>query len=314
LPSPEETAPSPPRWALGELALLVAASLFALQFHARLPGRLPKDEDERGVAGVLQSEARPGDVVLLEPWWTERARLFAPDGLEVVGYLDDEGDDLDRAQRIWVLSQPNVPLGQLGAFHRQFDPGRQSLGPARNFGNLTLELYANGRARHTLFSATQSVAEAHVYLEDPGGARRECPFNGREHRCQGPDWLHVGAEWHEVNHGPKRCLWMHPPGGATKLVVELASVPAGELRLEAGYVWDRGAFHDNVTAASVGLDDVAAGQPLLSLSLPPRTETIVHAERVRTEPTSARIWAQADREDLRELCVELRVLEPKGVP
>ena len=37
---------------------------------------------------LLAAERQPGDVVLLAPWWTERARIFVPEGLPVVGYAE----------------------------------------------------------------------------------------------------------------------------------------------------------------------------------------------------------------------------------
>lgn len=285
----------------------MAAALFALVFHARLPGRLPSQGDYQAVGQTLARERQSEDGVLLVPWWTERARLFVPAGLDVTGYLRDEGDDLERYRRVWVLSQPHLPEAGISAFERQFLPGRTLVGTARSFGNLSLSLYANGRYRPTLFSATGSVAEAHVYLEAPGGARIECPFDGKAHRCQGPEWLHVAAEWHEVDGAPKKCLWMHAPGGATKLVAEFAQAPAGTLRLEAGYVWDRHSFMDR-TASQVGVDNAGTGAPLVRLSLPPGTRGFQKEERALAAPAGIRVWAQSEREDLRELCVEVRSL------
>ena len=61
-----------------ELGLLLGAALLALAFQLTLPSRLPSEADHRAAAAALAREARAGDVVLLFPWWTERARRFLP--------------------------------------------------------------------------------------------------------------------------------------------------------------------------------------------------------------------------------------------
>ena len=64
--------------------------------------------DYQAVAAVLESEGKPGDVVLLHPWWTERARIYVPERVPVVGYQGSESDPLELHPRIWVLSQPRM--------------------------------------------------------------------------------------------------------------------------------------------------------------------------------------------------------------
>lgn len=103
-------SPSVPRaLPLLELGGLLLVALLSLLFHLRLPGRLPSEGDYRAVAERLKAEARPGDAVLLFPWWAERARLFVPPEVPVYGYLGSDKDDLAAHSRIWVLGQPELP-------------------------------------------------------------------------------------------------------------------------------------------------------------------------------------------------------------
>ena len=92
---------------LAEAALLVAVGALSLTFDFRLPARLPSKSDYRQLASVLEAEAQPGDVLLVYPWWAERARLFVPDSLPVVGCLGSEHNPLVDHPRIWVLAQPD---------------------------------------------------------------------------------------------------------------------------------------------------------------------------------------------------------------
>lgn len=290
-----------------ELGLLIGVGLFALVFQVRLPGRQVTERDYQQLTEILRAEAQPGDVVLLFPWWTERARLYVPDGLRVVGYQGSDSADLLRHPRVWVIAQPEVPGASMGAFQKAFAPGREQLAPPRSFGNLQLWLYANGRHRPLLFSATEALSSARVYLESPSGERVNCAFDGRAHRCPGRGNVRVSAEWHEVQFEARRCLWMQPPGGPARLVVEFpAGVASDALSLEAGLIWDRGYFgHASLTPVRIGVDDGAQGRPLMEIVLPPGREGLQRAKAEQVAVSPVRLWTQADNAELREVCVDL---------
>lgn len=302
---------------LFELGALVLAALFALAFHARLPGKQVDEADYRRVAEVLAQERAPGDVVLLFPWWTERARLFVPDGLPVVGYLVSDGDELVAHPRIWVLGQPRQPKADLAGFDKAFLPGRSALGATREFGNLQLTLYRNDRHRPVVFSAADAFASAHVYLERPDGGRVDCPFDGRAHRCPGPGNLYVAPEWHELKFVPRRCLWMHPPGGSTRLVAEFPQVPQGSrLRLEGGIIWEHAPRNDpSITTTTIAVEELGSNRRVVDLSIPPALEGIQRAEVPAAGLASTaglRLSVASENPEARELCVDLFSLGPSA--
>jgi hypothetical protein len=307
LPSPDGklSARAALRWF--EAGALLCGALFALVFQLRLGRRLPAEEDHRRAAEFLRTHAQPGDAVMLYPWWTERARVFLPGSLDVVAYLDDEGDPLIDFGRVWVYAQPNLPRADLAGFLARFEPGRRRVGEPERFGNVELRLYENGHHRPELFSATRAVATARVYLELPD-RRVECPFDGRAHRCPGaPEQVHVGAEWHEVFYEARHCLWMHPPGGPGRLVAEFPSVPTGEeLALEAGLIWEWAlARGPGFTPVNVGVDD-ANGRSLLSLFIPAGLQQLQHASAASPAGGPMRLWIQSDQAEARGTCVELK--------
>jgi hypothetical protein len=253
-------------------------------------------------------------VMLLFPWWTERARLFLPDSLPVVGYLGSDADPLTAYSRVWVLSQPDLPGNDTAGFERAFLPKRSLLGAPRDLGHLRLTLYRNGRHRPLLFSATDAVASAQVYVEGPGGAREPCAFDGTAHRCPGN--LHVAVEWHEILFQPRHCLWLAPPGGNRRLVVEFPQVPAGALwALEGGIIWEH-AFSraPQYTAAHFGMEDAATGRPLTEIVLPPGLEGVQRAELAPPSNSAAtvRLWSQSERADSRDVCVDFYAWGPEG--
>lgn len=309
MPSPKPILRALP---LVELGVLLLVALACLVFQLRLPGRLPSEADYQTVAGWLRAEARPGDAVLLFPWWTERARLYLPEQLPVYGYLGSDRDDLRAHPRVWVLGQPDLPRSDEDGFRAAFLPGRTPQGETRRAGPLALTLYTNGRYRPHRFVASEAYARARVYLESPDGTRRDCPFDGSAHRCPGPPYLYVAPEWHEIRYEPRHCLWMHPPGGPELLVAEFDGVPGGtELRLEGGIIFEH-AFPKapQLRTVHMGVEDAVNHERLLEVSQPPGLEGVRKAWRALPpgEPRTVRVWVQADNADTRQVCLDLFAL------
>lgn len=296
-PAPQTT---PSRLALAEGLVILGVALWCLLFWARLPGRQVADADFQAAAQVLAAEQQPGDVVLLYPWWTERARLFLPAGLPVVGYLHSDTDNLTTHPRIWVLAQPNQPRSDLDGFLARFGSGRTAEGAPRTFGNLWLQRFTNDRSRPITFDAKAALAQAQVYLETAQGERQPCQWTGRGHRC--PNGVDVAMQWHEIDYAPHQCIRLPPPGNGAKLVAEFSAVPAADtLRLEAGYIWEKAAFRGGDTTLTLEVE--GQGTPLVLKELDGSLHTVERAgvpEGARVRVTS---WAQAPQE--RDLCFEL---------
>jgi hypothetical protein len=296
----------------GGLYLLVA--LLCLGFQLRLPTLLPADSDDAEVEKALEAEAQPGDAVLLFPWWTEKARLFAPEKVTVVGYQGSDFDPLEHHPRVWVLAQPDLPKAQWSSFWSAFSTGRTALGPERTFGRLHLALYQNGRYRPTVFSLGDALPTAQVYVEGPDGSRLPCNWDGKAHRCGGGNY--VAVEWHEVRFQPRHCLRLFPPGGPAKLVVELSNVPAADqVSLLGGFIWDRGYFHDDrFTETRLQLD--IDGSPAASIEFPKGRFGLARVDGPAVpQGSTLRVWSQSQSAELRELCVELYGFSnPRGTP
>ncbi len=285
-------------------------AVLALGFQAWLPRVLPRSSDERAVAEVLGREAQPGDVVLLHPWWTDRARLFLPAGLPISGYLGGDGDALLEHPRIWVLAQPKLPRTPEASFAREFLPNRTLLGAERHFGPYVLGLYRNGRARTVRFSAVEALTSASAALDVPGTARAPCAREGAAFRC--PGGARVEASWHEVLYRPSHCLFVVPPGGPAAAEVTFDNVPAaGTLRFEAGIVWEHAWKRGNgLTPLQASLVDADSGATLASLSVKPGQEGFLVAE-VPGGARRLRLRVQSDNAHEREACLVLRALDAK---
>lgn len=294
------TAPaSDSRWGRAEGLIVLFVALAALAFQLWLPSTHVAEADYQAVATVLAAEKQQGDVVLLAPWWTERARLYVPEGLPVVGYQGSDGDALERHPRIWVLSQPRQPNAGLGAFEKAFLPGRTALGEERRFGNLSLRLYTNGRHRPVTFDATEALARAQVYLEQPDGQRQPCGWTGANFRC--PNGKVVGAEWHEVHFAPYRCVKLEAPGGPTRVVVELTASASDTSTLSAGHIWEYGAYRDGISPGNVTVEIDGRAQ---ALEIPVGSERMHRAEGpALAEGSRVRLSYQSQNPTARVACL-----------
>jgi len=290
---------TPARWRLLEGAILAAVGAGCLAFQLWLPTTHVEEADYARVAQWLEGEAQPGDVVLLAPWWTERARAFVPARVPVVGYQGSDADDLELAPRVWVLAEPDLPRAGMDRFWAAFRPGRTELGAARRSGRLSLQLFDNGRFRPLAFSS-EDLAAAQVYLEQPDGTRAPCAWDGRAHRC--PENRAVALEWHEVRFRPLHCLRLDPPGGATRLVVEFPRRgAAASIRVLAGYPGEVASRSADVTDSTVGLE---VDGVLTPLAVPRGVERLHQVERGASPAGAAvRVWVQSANPLARQLCV-----------
>ncbi|HZJ53438.1 MAG TPA: hypothetical protein VFD38_04810 [Myxococcaceae bacterium] len=291
------------RTAAPALAMVLVA-LLGLGFQLQLPRAFPSDADYRGVAAALAGARAPGDVVLLHPWWTERARLFLPPDLPVVGYLGDTADDLLEHPRIWVLANERLPRTPDADLRRNFLPDRGPLSTGEQFGPLTLTPYRNGRARRVVLSVIDAFDQLRISVEGPAGAAPQpCQRSGTRVQC--PFDASVEVAWHEVLYQPVRCLYVLPPSGGRTLSLRLPDGPAAAaLLLEAGITWEHAWFPDRA-AVELRLESPAG---VLISKVPAGHEGFVRGE---TPAAAAGPWTlrltTANPHD-RQLCLRLRAL------
>lgn len=290
------------RFAAPALALGVVA-LLGLGFQLQLPRAFPSDADYRRVASALAGARAPGDVVLLHPWWTERARLFLPPDLPVVGYLGDTSDDLVAHPRIWVLANARLPRTPDADFRRNFLPDRTPSAAPLEFGPLTLTPYRNGRARTITGSLVDAFERLEVVVEGPGAAAQPCQRSGARVLCPFDASVEVG--WHEVLYQPVRCLYVIPPGGGRTLTLRLPEAPAaGALLLEAGITWEHAWIRDRADV-QLRLDSPAGA---LHVRIPGGHEGFVRGESPASAPGPWALRIQTANPHDRNLCVRLRGL------
>jgi hypothetical protein len=238
-----------------EKAALVGGTSFALVYWMRLPYRLPGPEDYQAAQHALLDAARPGDAVAVLPFWADRAKIYLH-GLPVVALPHLAEEDVERYQRLFVLSQPDLPRSsatrELAGLERKL---ARVFGPKR-YGPLSLSLLRPRPGREPSLDFTSQIERASVSVGGeactPGSGTFQCP--------RGP-WDQVRSEWHEFDFLPRRCVRAQPTQGDT-VSVTFDQVPLrAEIHGAMGLVGAGGTSGLGRVELSIDLD----GAPALAL-------------------------------------------------
>ena len=224
------------------LALLAAAALYALVFDLTLPARLPTDADYRAAADVIRREQRPGDLVLVHPWWADHVRAYVD--VPVRGYDDPADEDYVGVSRVWLVGLPRSP----GARWREFV---QSVQTVLHVQNVQLD------ERH----GALALARVEVGLAPAVDVASLLPGA----RIDGGS---VTVETREVDGLPRRCLVTQPRRPDTPLTIRFTTTLPGALRGRAGLVgnamYEEGRPPVQLRVTVDGLDAARVDVPPLS--------------------------------------------------
>src|SRR5690606_27102126 len=107
--------------------------------------------------------------------------------------------------------------------------------------------------------------------------RVACRRGGAAIHCPGRPAITVREGWYELDFAPMRCVWMPPPGGPRRLVIELDGLPTeGTLHLQGGLVGEEAVQKgQGLTPLHFGVT-TPGGEDLFAHTLAPGVEGQVH--------------------------------------
>jgi len=251
-----------------EAALFVAAALLSLAFYLNAPSALPSEDDYRQAARAIAARAGPGDAVLLDPYWAERARLFVRN-LPVLNLgRHPTREDLRGYGRIFAFLLPDLPRSSPERAFRFLTQSRfRRVEEPKRYGAIAVALFENTQVERPSFDFTGEVARAKVYIRRSDGSEDVCPPVAGRHPCPRASWINVGPEIKEIAFKPQRCLWAHP-AGREPLVVEYPEVPLGRSLDVMGGIVGQIVFRRE-HYATVSLDVKIDGALAAQLDFPP---------------------------------------------
>jgi hypothetical protein len=220
-------------------ACTVGASIYGTGFWI-LRDRGPAIESYRTAAEKVRSGYKPGDLVMLVPFYATRGREWLGD-LRPVAPRFPLAEDLRKHRRVWVF-------GTFGEGERLREElrraGLELVAPSEPAPGITVDLY----------DVREPWTIEHDFLQHLRRARVHHEHDGREERCDrwderngqgGPygrwicphdaDWFYVAPEWHRMGDQLRLCFWAHPPSSG-RIVIRFPDVPlTGHLFGYAGH-------------------------------------------------------------------------------
>jgi len=217
---------------LAAAALIVLTAVASTIFWARLPGRLPTDDDYRRVNDLLASQAQPGDIAVLAPAYADRGRQFITAVPVYAGY-DLGGDVYEGTKRQWLVALPDAPRFSLEAARGELLSRGTSAAGGQRVGELYVEPFSI-IGPPVAFSFLDAAADADVSIG--GGHPTVCRVtrNGA-HQCSNQDWNRVQPGWYEIQERPAHCVWAHPVG-QDPVLITYRNVPVAPGSKIAGWV------------------------------------------------------------------------------
>lgn len=192
----------PPRraWAMAFLAAAAAAAAASVLARAALADRLPSPRDWEAVRTILERDARPGDAVLVEPAWAERARAVLPPATPLLPLASLEGEVLLGVRRVWVLAFASAALASRERQAALLLRGSLA-GPPVRTGALELSRVDLTYPSVPLAFLPDHLSRAAVSLGDA-----PCPASNGAFRCPGAAPVTVAREVREVGGAPRPCI------------------------------------------------------------------------------------------------------------
>jgi hypothetical protein len=233
---------------------LAASGVFGTAFWVGRD-RGPSLESFEKAAAVVRAGFKPGDLIVLVPFYATRARRWLGD-LEPVAVRDPLAEDLSIHPSVWIFGifgEAEKLRPRMLAAGLELEPS----GPAA--AGITVDHYQVRAPEVAVYSFVDHLREAKVQHEKDGATTRCGAWtdlngqNGRFGRWQCPydsEWFYVAPEWHRMGEEMRFCLWAHPPNQG-RLLISYPNVPlSGHLYGRAGHTLNSSAF----ARAPVNLD------------------------------------------------------------
>ncbi|MGC8926405.1 MAG: hypothetical protein ACP5QK_00620 [Myxococcota bacterium] len=195
------------------LCAFVGVLIFSIGWYIYSPLSRPSIEDYKDISKELKrSFNNERDVVILQPFWAERAREYIGE-LNLINPRDITKEDLSIYENIYVFS-----VFGYGKKSDGFLRGKFNFISKKDFGKLELYTYKNPEPAVIKYSFLKNLRDAKIRILK-GNEIKECKdFKDEKWRCGGPDWQYIGREILDIDGTGRECIWSHP---ITNSIIEI---------------------------------------------------------------------------------------------
>ncbi len=203
--------------------LVIVVLLYSISWYIYSPLTRPRIDDYKNISSYIRSQfEKDSDVIILQPFWAERAREYLGD-LNIINPRDVKNEDLSQYKNIYVFSVFGYGENIYEYMNKKF----KSL-EKKEFGKLSLFKFQNEKIEKVIYNFYQNIKDAKIRIIK-GGEIKECKdFSNDRWRCGGPDWQYIGKEILDIDGTGRECLWSHPMTGSI-IEINFENIPAGDI-------------------------------------------------------------------------------------
>ncbi len=161
------------------------------------------------VKGIFNNDT---DVIILQPFWAERAREYIGD-LNLFNPRNPLDEDYSIYHHIYVFSVFNYGENIREDFSKRF-----RFITKKDFGKLSLYQYKNEKPQKIIYNFYSNIKDAKIRILK-GNEIKDCKdYRNEKWTCGGPDWQYIGREILDIDGTGRECLWSHP---VTNSIIEI---------------------------------------------------------------------------------------------
>lgn len=203
--------------------LVISVLTYSVSWYIYSPLTRPRDIDYQTISHHISSQfKRDTDVVILQPFWAERAREYIGD-LNIINPRDIKKEDLSHYHTIYILSVFGYGKNIFDYMNQRFNFIEE-----REVGRLSLYKFTNERPEKIIFDFFRNIKDARIRIIKGSGISECNDFSNDRWRCGGPNWQYIGKEILDIDGSGRECLWSHP---ITNSIIEInfEDVPTGDM-------------------------------------------------------------------------------------
>lgn len=288
------------RWRVtpGDVAALAAAVIALSGAWTALDRVRARTDPRRALVSVVRAEATAKDLVIVADEGPEILRALAPlPAMWGVAPMDD----LSGVRRVYGMGGT---VGALGPLYARFGTGR-ALDPA---GRAVAWDLAAQRVTRVTYDANVAFNDRVNARREGGGDAGECPREGAQLACKGPEWHRLRVEPHMFDGAPVTCLYAHPHADGT-LVIVFEQVPASRALVGTVGIDDVAFFPEGTPVQAEVLFSPTQGEPVRRTLVAPNRKGVTPYRIELPEHPGTVVWRiSSPNIASRQLCFTMRAV------
>lgn len=198
---------------IASFCVFIGVLLFSFGWYIYSPLSRPSLKDYEDISThIKQNFDNSKDVIILQPFWAERAREYIGE-LNLLNPRYPLEEDFSIYENIYVFSV----FGYVDKIKDGFSKKFRFL-EKKDFGKLSLYHYKNEKPQKIIYNFYLNIKDAKIRVLK-GNEIKECKdFKNDKWTCGGPDWQYIGKEILDIDGTGRECLWSHP---VTNSIIEI---------------------------------------------------------------------------------------------